>query len=145
MNECIREGDKHGAVWTEAETFLLLESVLKHGDDWELVAQSVSTKTKLDCIAKLIELPFGKVLGSATHKKGNSNDPIGNTNSLTQAESSSSENQETVKTGDQCHEKTNEVEHNGDAVENGHPLKRQRTASLSSPGGSLMEQVRVLK
>ena len=144
LNESIQDGGKNGAVWTEAETLLLLESVLKHGDDWELVTQNVPTKTKLDCIAKLIELPFGEVLGSATHTKGNTSDPIGNSNSLEQAPLSPSENQETVKTGDQCDEKIDEGEQNGDAVEHGPPLKRQRIASLSSSGGSLMEQVRVL-
>ncbi|KAL2907178.1 SWI/SNF complex subunit SWI3A [Bienertia sinuspersici] len=50
------------SVWTETETLLLLESVLKHGDDWELVAQNVKTKTKFECISRLIELPFGELL-----------------------------------------------------------------------------------
>lgn len=141
LNESIQDSGKNGAVWTEAETLLLLESVLKHGDDWELVTQNVPTKTKLDCIAKLIELPFGEVLRSATHTKGNTSDPIGNSNSLEQAPLPPSENQETVKTGDLCDEKIDEGEQNGDAVEHGPPLKRQRIASLSSSGGSLMEQV----
>ena len=143
--ECIQDKGNHEAVWTESETLLLLESVLKYGDDWELVAQNVPTKTKLDCIAKLIELPLGEILGSATHRKGNSNDLNGNLNSTTQAQSTSSENQETVKIGDQDDEKANEGEQNGDDVEHGPPLKRQRIASLSSPADSLMEQVGVLK
>ncbi|RWW36730.1 hypothetical protein BHE74_00058225 [Ensete ventricosum] len=31
----------------------------QHGDDWDLIAQHVRTKSKLDCIARLIQLPFG--------------------------------------------------------------------------------------
>lgn len=46
--------------WTDSETLLLLEAVLKHGDDWDLIAQHVRTKSKLDCIARLIQLPFGE-------------------------------------------------------------------------------------
>ncbi|KMS97685.1 hypothetical protein BVRB_5g124700 isoform A [Beta vulgaris subsp. vulgaris] len=58
----IESNVNQGGVWTETETLLLLESVLKHGDDWELVAQNVQTKTKLDCISRLIELPFGELM-----------------------------------------------------------------------------------
>ncbi|XP_021984184.1 SWI/SNF complex subunit SWI3A [Helianthus annuus] len=54
------------ASWTESETLLLLESVLKHGDDWELVAQSVQTKSKQDCISKLLQLPFGHLMLRST-------------------------------------------------------------------------------
>lgn len=137
----IQDGSNQEAVWTESETLLLLESVLKYGDDWELVAQNVPTKTKVDCIAKLIELPLGEIFGSATLKKGNADDINGNLNNSKQAQSSSSENQEIVKIGDQHDENMNEGEQNGDSVEDGPPLKRQCIASLSSPGGSLMEQV----
>ncbi|KAL0342302.1 UNVERIFIED_CONTAM: SWI/SNF complex subunit SWI3A [Sesamum calycinum] len=34
------------AAWTDGETLLLLESVLKHGDDWDLVAKNVQTKSR---------------------------------------------------------------------------------------------------
>jgi hypothetical protein len=47
---------------------LLLDSVWKHGDDWELVTQNVQTKSKLDCILKLNELPFGELMFSSKHK-----------------------------------------------------------------------------
>ncbi|CAI9757333.1 unnamed protein product [Fraxinus pennsylvanica] len=57
------------SVWTEAEILLLLESVLKQGDDWDLVAQDVQTKSKLDCISKLMELPFGDLMLRSAHKK----------------------------------------------------------------------------
>ncbi|PON77235.1 Otx2 transcription factor [Parasponia andersonii] len=142
--DCIQDTGNHEAVWTESETLLLLESVLMYGDDWELVAQNVPTKTKPDCIAKLIELPLGEILGPATHRKGNSNDLNGNLNISKQTQSTSSEIQATVKSEDQHVEKTNGSEQNGDAVEHGPPLKRQRIATLSSPAGSLMEQVALL-
>ncbi|KAI3727072.1 hypothetical protein L1987_66881 [Smallanthus sonchifolius] len=57
------------ASWTEAETLLLLESVLKHGDNWDLVAQNVQTKSKLDCISKLLQLPFGHLMLGSTHNR----------------------------------------------------------------------------
>ena len=128
-------------MWSEAETLVFLESVLKYGNNWELVVQNLPTKTKLDCIAKLIELPLGEVLGPATVRKGNnSNDQTGNLNSSTQDLLPLSENQEMVEIGDQ-HEKVSEGEQNGQAEEQGPPLKRQRIAPLLAPGGSLMEQV----
>jgi SWI/SNF related-matrix-associated actin-dependent regulator of chromatin subfamily C len=68
LNECDRDSGNRGAIWTEAETLLLLESVWKHGDDWELVTQNVQTKSKLDCILKLNELPFGELMFSSKHK-----------------------------------------------------------------------------
>ncbi|XP_062115887.1 SWI/SNF complex subunit SWI3A [Humulus lupulus] len=142
--ESIQDSGHHEAVWNESETLLLLESVMKYGDDWELVAQNVPTKTKLDCIAKLIELPLGEILGSATHKKVNSKDVNGNLNSSKQVESISSENQEIVNTGEQQDEKTHVGEQNGDTVEHEPPLKRQRIDPLSSLGGSLMKQVALL-
>ncbi|XWS60235.1 hypothetical protein CRYUN_Cryun07bG0018400 [Craigia yunnanensis] len=53
LKDCSENSSTNGAVWTEAE-LLLLDSVLKHGDDWDLVAQNVQTKSKLDCITKFI-------------------------------------------------------------------------------------------
>lgn len=56
-------------AWTDAETLLLLEAVLKHGDDWDLITQHVRTKSKLDCITRLIQLPFGEhMLGLISNK-----------------------------------------------------------------------------
>ncbi|XP_010523953.1 PREDICTED: SWI/SNF complex subunit SWI3A [Tarenaya hassleriana] len=138
-------GDKNpaGAVWTEEETLLLLESMLKHGDDWELVAQSVPTKSKLDCISKLIELPFGNVLmGSASGRDNSSisprsiNDPKGR-------QFSPSRPSEQMKSEGQDHEQTNEREEKGDTVdEEEPPAKRKRVASpLDATGNSLMKQV----
>jgi len=141
LSESSENSGKHDTVWTEAETLLLLESVLKHGDDWELVAQSVQTKTKLDCISKLIELPFGELMLGPAHRNVNINDANGIVNNAKQVQSSSSDNQEISKTKDQSPEFTNENEQNGDAVKES-PSKRQRVASLSDSSSSLMNQVR---
>lgn len=140
LDESSEFSGKHSAVWTEGETLLLLESVLKHGDDWELVAQSVQTKTKLDCISKLIELPFGELMLGSAHRNGNSNSANGVMNNVKQVQSSSSDHQETSKTQDQSPELKNENEQNGDAVKES-PSKRQRVAALSDSSSSLMEQV----
>ncbi|KAK9748300.1 hypothetical protein RND81_02G048700 [Saponaria officinalis] len=68
INDSIESSHNQESVWTEAETLLLLESVLKHGDDWELVAQNVQTKTKHECISRLIELPFGELMLGSREK-----------------------------------------------------------------------------
>ncbi|WVZ18476.1 hypothetical protein V8G54_005798 [Vigna mungo] len=138
LSESSENSGKHDTVWTEGEILLLLESVLKHGDDWELVAQSVQTKTKLDCISKLIELPFGELmLGPALNVSGANGIVVNNAN---QVQSSSSDCQEISKTKDQPPELTNENEQNGDAVKES-PSKRQRVTPLSDSSGSLMNQV----
>ncbi|KAK7282082.1 hypothetical protein RIF29_10602 [Crotalaria pallida] len=139
-NESSENSGKHEAAWTEGETLLLLESVLKHGDEWELVAQSVKTKSKLDCISKLIELPFGDLILGSAHRNGNSNIANGTINNAKQVQSSSSDHQETSKTQDQGPEITCENEQNGDAVKES-PSKRQRVAALSDSSSSLMKQV----
>ncbi|KAK7411064.1 hypothetical protein VNO78_02432 [Psophocarpus tetragonolobus] len=140
LSESSENSVKHDAVWTEGETLLLLESVLKHGDDWELVAQSVQTKNKLDCISKLIELPFGELMLGPAHRIISSNSANGIPNTNKQVQSSSSDNQETSKTKDQASELTNESQQNGDAM-NETPSKRQCVATLSDSSSSLMNQV----
>ncbi|TKY73677.1 SWI/SNF complex subunit SWI3A [Spatholobus suberectus] len=140
LSESSENSGKHDTVWTEGETLLLLESVLKHGDDWELVAQSVQTKTKRDCISKLIELPFGELMLGPAHRNVNSNSANGIMNTAKQVQSSSSDNQETSKTKDHSPELTNENEQNGDAVKES-PSKRQCVAALSDSSSSLMNQV----
>ncbi|KAG7954208.1 hypothetical protein I3843_11G004400 [Carya illinoinensis] len=141
LNECAENKGSNGAIWTEAETLLLLESVLKHGDDWELVAQNVQTKSKVDCILKLIELPFGELVLGSAHKYGNYGGLNGSMNGTKQVQLSSSERHEAIRLEGQCHEQINEREENGDTVDQGHPSKRQRIASLSDAGSSLMKQV----
>lgn len=119
-------------MWTEEETLLLLESVLKHGDDWELIAQSVSTKSRLDCISKLIELPFGEFLmGSASGR-------------LISSIPTEDENAEQVKTDGPEHEETETREEKEDHVdEDEPPAKRKRVALISDGDSSLMKQVNV--
>ncbi|KAA8542089.1 hypothetical protein F0562_023241 [Nyssa sinensis] len=129
-----------GAVWTEAETLLLLESVLKHGDDWELVAQNVKTKSKFDCISKLIQLPFGELMLGSADRRGRIWDTNGNMGSDEQVQLTPSEPQETMKTED-CHGLKDESQQNGDAEKQGPPLKRKCTASPSDASSSLMKQV----
>lgn len=141
LTESSENSGKQGAVWTEGETLLLLESVLKHGDDWELVARSVQTKSKLECISKLIELPFGELMLGSAHRNGNSNSANGFMNNAKQIQSSSSDHQETSKAQGQSPELTNENEQNGDAVKES-PSKRQRVAALSDTSSTLMKQVR---
>ncbi|EOA28363.1 hypothetical protein CARUB_v10024568mg [Capsella rubella] len=118
-------GISAAAVWTEEETLLLLESVLKHGDDWELIAQSVSTKSRLDCISKLIELPFGEFLMGSTSGRLNSSIPT------------EDEDTEQVKTDCQEHQETEMREEKEDEP----PVKRKRVALISDGDSSLMKQV----
>ena len=139
--EHVENSSNQGAMWTEAEILLLLESVMKHGDDWELVAQNFQNKSKLDCIAKLIELPFGELMLGSSHRYGNFGCLNGNKNGANQIQLSSSELHESLKTEGQSHEQINEKEQNGDAVDEGPPSKKQCITSVSDAGGSLMKQV----
>ncbi|XVF08660.1 hypothetical protein REPUB_Repub07fG0021800 [Reevesia pubescens] len=134
----------NGALWTEEETLLLLDSVLKHGDDWDLVAQNVQTKSKLDCITKLIELPFGESLIDSAKGRGNSGGPSMNMNSAKPVHVPSSEHQENNTNRDQSDDVPNENEQNGDSENQEPPLKRKRTASISDAESSLMKQVALM-
>lgn len=136
LNECDEDGSNPGAVWTEAETLLLLESVLKHGHDWDLVAENVQTKSKFDCILKFIELPFGDLMLGPAHKYGYFVGQNGNMNIANQVQSTSSESQEIIKK-----DQIDKREQNGDSADQDPPSKRQRIASLSDAGSSLMKQV----
>ncbi|XP_051147868.1 SWI/SNF complex subunit SWI3A [Andrographis paniculata] len=155
----LKENSNHGAAWTEAETLLLLESVLKHGDDWDLVAKSVQTKSKQECISKLIQLPFGDFMLKSAGIKSSYLDDIGDFNSSKPAgiESNESQKQEVTKTKDHEPEKPEEHEHevkeqspefkengeerNGDAEKEGPPQKRVCTRPSSDTENSLMKQV----
>ncbi|KAK4486155.1 hypothetical protein RD792_008823 [Penstemon davidsonii] len=136
----LKSCDNQTAVWTEAETLLLLESVLKHGDDWDLVATNVQTKSKLDCISKLIQLPFGDhMLGSIQKKSRHLDTPSDINNSKPAAELASSEPQEPAKAEDSNHDlKDND---NGDDEKESPPKKRTCTRSTSDVSSSLMKQV----
>ncbi|PIN23586.1 Chromatin remodeling factor subunit [Handroanthus impetiginosus] len=129
------------AVWTEAETLLLLESVLKHGDNWDLVASNVQTKSKLECISKLIQLPFGDLMLGLGPRKSRYLDIIGDIANSKQAGLVSSESQESVKAEEPSPELKDKDQQNGDAENEGPPLKRMRTGPTSDVGVSLMKQV----
>ncbi|KAJ3675300.1 hypothetical protein LUZ60_004342 [Juncus effusus] len=64
-------------AWTDQETLTLLEGVLKHGDDWDLITQHVRTRNKTECVARLIQLPFGERILSNTIINGISKDDKG--------------------------------------------------------------------
>ncbi|KAL0355065.1 UNVERIFIED_CONTAM: SWI/SNF complex subunit SWI3A [Sesamum radiatum] len=181
-----KDSANQAAAWTDAETLLLLESVLKHGDDWDLVAKNVQTKSKLECISKLIELPFGDLMLGAGNRKSRYLDVIGDISNSRQTGLASNESQESVKAEDQgpelkdkeqsrevtdtdqspelkdkeqspelkdkdhspelkdedfSPELKDEDQQNGDAKNEGPPLKRLRTGPTSDVGKSLMKQV----
>ncbi|KAL6996916.1 hypothetical protein U1Q18_007041 [Sarracenia purpurea var. burkii] len=144
--DCIPNSGNHEAVWTEAETLLLLESVLKHGDDWDLVAENVKTKTKADCIAKLIQMPFGDLMLGSTHKRGRLWDNDGYVSVVKQGQlaSSDSHSQESIKPEDQCHDAKNDIKQNGYAENQVSSLKRKRTTSPSDTSNSVMKQVALI-
>lgn len=124
-------------MWTEEEILLLLESFLKHGDDWELIAQSVSTKSRLDCISKIIELPFGELLMGSTSGRLTVSIPTEDEN--TGHHSSPSHPAEQVTTDGLEHEEKKE----DDVDEDEPPAKRKRAALISDGDSSLMKQVNV--
>ncbi|XP_065872922.1 SWI/SNF complex subunit SWI3A isoform X2 [Euphorbia lathyris] len=142
--DSVDSSNAYGTVWTEAETSLLLESVLKHGDNWDLVLQDVPTKSKLDCISKLIELPFGDFKWRSSQRNGTTAALCDSVNNLKEVPLSSSENQGTVKNEDELPEQTNVCEQNGDVEEEGPPLKRKRIGSFSDAGSSLMKEVALI-
>ncbi|KAB2000190.1 hypothetical protein ES319_D12G215400v1 [Gossypium barbadense] len=141
LKDCREKSAANGTVWTEAETLLLLDSVLKHGDDWDLVAQNVETKSKLDCITKLIELPFGESLIDSARGRGNFSCTSMSMNGIKPVVVPSSEDQENIINEDQGYDGANENEKNGDSENQEPPLKKKRTASTSDADSSLMKQV----
>ncbi|KAJ0239956.1 SWI/SNF complex subunit SWI3A [Hirschfeldia incana] len=129
-------GSSAAAAWTEEETLLLLESVLKHGDDWELIAQSVSTKTRLDCISKLIELPFGEFLMGSASGRLRSSVPASEDGNLS-SPSNKADGQEQKET-----ETTREEKGEDHVVDEDEPPAKRKRVGLTSDGdSSLMKQV----
>lgn len=129
-------------AWTDAETLLLLEAVLKHGDDWDLIAQHVRTKNRLDCIARLIQLPFGDhMLGTFSGKYDARNSGNQATNSRA-IQHPSSELPQEPKTDDHVHNDVKEK----DAEESMpvRPSKRRCIPSVANATESLMKQVALL-
>lgn len=149
------DNGNHVATWTEAETFLLLQSVTKHGDDWDLVAQNVQTKSKQDCISKLIQLPFGQLmLGSSNDKSTNgksTNDKPTNDKFRYQDSNSSINNQKQEQGGPPVPQEAKDIEvqnvelesktqQNGDVDSEGPPAKRICIAPVSDSTDTKMEQ-----
>jgi len=134
--------DNHASSpWTDAETLLLLEGVLKHGDDWDLIAQHVRTKNKSECIARLIQLPFGEhMLGtingksvSRLHMKQATDGKI-NQHLMKDSSSNSTEKVDGMQIDG------NEEDSADKSVEE-HSTKRRRLFSSMDATTSLMEQV----
>ncbi|XP_076891814.1 SWI/SNF complex subunit SWI3A-like [Bidens hawaiensis] len=140
------------ASWSESETLLLLESVLKHGDDWDLVAQNVQTKSKQDCISKLLQLPFGHLMLGPTNNKHTNNGKQGlqeikdigsqhvEAENKAQHIEVENENQHVeVQNKSQHVEVENKSQENGDADIEEPPSKRICLAPVSDSSNSKME------
>ncbi|KAJ0988792.1 hypothetical protein J5N97_007148 [Dioscorea zingiberensis] len=131
-------------TWTDAETLLLLEAVMKHGDDWDLIAQHVRTKNKVDCIARLIQLPFGEhILGTIGGKC-----EIRNSNSqpadIRTIHHGTTENLQEIMSTDDKHDIQNDVEKVVEESSAAPPLKKRCRPSIIDATDSLMQQVALL-
>lgn len=128
---------------------LLLEAVTKYGADWNLAERHVRTKTKLDCISRLIQLPFGEHLLNASVIKGVDRSSSYHASDVKQMETTSSTEpqEEPSRTEDQHHECMISVDVAAGQIEDGdgsgRPLKRRCISTSSGDAGSsLMKQVR---
>lgn len=115
-------------AWTDSETLLLLEGVLKHGDDWDLIAQHVRTRNKTECIARLIQLPFGEHIVGLTNGKSVPRLPLAQSKPV------------------EVELSKEPIENNGEVSELGRPSeeppsKKSRVASYVSATESLIKQV----
>ncbi|KAJ6850052.1 SWI/SNF complex subunit SWI3A-like isoform X2 [Iris pallida] len=137
--------DQVSNTWTDAESLLLLEAVLKHGDDWDLIAQHVRSKTKLECIAHLIHLPFGEHMLGLTSSKLDNRQPSSEVTQVKAAKSPVTElSEESIKAVGEQHIDTDEQEKAVDVSSPAHALKRRRFTSFSDATDSLMKQVALL-
>ncbi|NP_001406552.1 hypothetical protein SEVIR_7G149800v4 [Setaria viridis] len=148
-NKC--PGDKKESVdnhassaWTDAETLLLLEGVLKHGDDWDLIAQHVRTKNKSECIARLIQLPFGE------HMLGTINGKSVSRLHMNQATDGKMNQHITKESSSHSTEMVDGMQIDGNedsadkSVEEHPPTKRRRLFSSMDATASLMEKLALL-
>lgn len=117
-------------AWTDSETLLLLEGVLKHGDDWDLIAQHVRTRNKTECIARLIQLPFGDHIVGPTNRKSVTSLPVTQSKPVE------------IEISKEPVENNGEVSPLGRTSEEP-PLKKSRLASYVSSTDSLIKQVTV--
>ncbi|CAI9108795.1 OLC1v1008479C2 [Oldenlandia corymbosa var. corymbosa] len=127
--------------WTEAETLLLLESVLKHGDDWELVAQNVKTKTKLDCISKLLQLPFGNLMLGSGVSKSNFWEMKSGNNNIGHTTTAASKIEESCYGEDKQKELKKDGQQNIAGEDQGPPQKRLCSMPELDASSYLMKQV----
>nr|XP_043617155.1 SWI/SNF complex subunit SWI3A isoform X2 [Erigeron canadensis] len=133
------ENESHVVAWTEAETLLLLESVLKHGDDWDLVAQNVQTKSKLDCISKLIQLPFGQLMLGPSYDRFRKRDTNNITNNQKRVQGGPQATQDAKDIGSQHVELESKSQQNGDIDSEGPPPKRICITPISDSKDHEME------
>ena len=49
--------------WTEEETSILLDAISKVGEEWDVVAQMVKTKTMEQCVLQFARLPIADRCG----------------------------------------------------------------------------------
>lgn len=129
------EGINHrSAAWTDSETMILLDAVVKFGDDWNAVVQQVEDRSKMDCIARLLELPFSEnMLVPSEYKVLNGDDkpvemPLGEPQDDTETVSSNPK--------DKNHGRLSADE---DAAL--HPPKRKRVTFFSDIDNPLIKQV----
>ncbi|XP_068664662.1 SWI/SNF complex subunit SWI3A-like isoform X2 [Aristolochia californica] len=125
-------------VWTDEEKALLLEALVKYGDDWSLVAQHVLTKSKLDCILHTIQLPFGEHILGLPGEKADARSKDNIVNNVRPTEISGAE---AIKTEEHDKEIT---EHAEEGKSSSPPPKRRRFTLFADDGGSLMKQVALL-
>lgn len=139
--DCTLSNGNLESAWSEAETLLLLDSVLKYGDDWEIVAQHVQTKSKLDCISKLIQLPFGELMFGSGYGKPRLWDTSDSISSIKQVNLESSESSEITKTVKAPVSNASNDISNENAEDITPPRKRLCTVRVSDASDSLMKQV----
>ncbi|KAK9120145.1 hypothetical protein Scep_018238 [Stephania cephalantha] len=150
FKDCKDRSDNQGAdFWSEAETLLLLESVSRHGDDWDLVAQNVQTKNKFDCIARLIQLPFGEpllaeLMANSIKESVNDRHSISGTDNNEQVQCTPVESPKILKKETENGDLIGEMEQVDDEYSENPPLKRRCVASVKEAGGSLMKQAAIL-
>uniref|UniRef100_A0A0D9W6A0 Uncharacterized protein n=1 Tax=Leersia perrieri TaxID=77586 RepID=A0A0D9W6A0_9ORYZ len=135
--------NRSSSAWTDAETLLLLEGVLKHGDDWDLIAQHVRTKNKSECIARLIQLPFGEhILGTVNSKLDNRLHKVQTTDGKVNKSIVTESSSQPIETVDNMH--IDGKEDDADKSNEEHPTKHRRLFSSIDSTVSLMEQLAVL-
>ncbi|CAN6472505.1 unnamed protein product [Victoria cruziana] len=118
--------------WSEAEVLLLLEGALKYGDDWNLVAGHVKTKSKHDCILKLIQLPSVDLMVGSLNSSGSYR--------INDTKGAVATSFEATKIEDQEGEHSAGAEVPSENVE-GHSIKRRGLSPLADAGTSLITQV----